>query len=37
MGDIESRLNAVLDEDEIATINDLLGRFGEPEGACSPE
>ena len=37
MGDIESRLSAVLDEDEIATITDLLGRFGEPEGACSPE
>lgn len=37
MADIEGRLGAVLDEDEIATITELLSRFGEPEGACSPE
>jgi DNA-binding MarR family transcriptional regulator len=37
IGDIESRLSAVLDDEEIATITELLARFGEPEGACSPE
>jgi DNA-binding MarR family transcriptional regulator len=37
MGDIEQRLSAVLDEDEIRTVHELLSRFGEPEGACSPE
>jgi len=37
IGDIESRLSAVLDDEEIATITELLARFGEPEGACGPE
>jgi DNA-binding MarR family transcriptional regulator len=37
MDDIEQRLTAVLDDDEISTISELLAKFGEPEGACSPE
>jgi DNA-binding MarR family transcriptional regulator len=35
--DIERRLHAVLSEDEIKTLTELLGRFAEPEGDCTPD
>jgi DNA-binding MarR family transcriptional regulator len=35
--DIERRLGAVLDEEEMKTLVELLGRFAEPEGPCTPE
>ena len=36
--DIESRLGAVLSDDEIKTLTELLGRLGEPaDGHCTPD
>jgi DNA-binding MarR family transcriptional regulator len=35
--DIERRLSAVLNEDEIKTLTELLGRFAQAEGDCTPD
>ena len=35
--DIERRLTAVLDEDEIKTLGELLARFSEVDGNCTPD
>ena len=35
--DIERRLGAVLSDEEIKTLTELLGRLGNPDGQCTPE
>jgi len=35
--DIERRLRAVLDEEELKTLAELLGRFTELEASCTPD
>lgn len=35
--DIERRLSAVLSDDEIATLNELLGRLSDAQGDCTPD
>jgi DNA-binding MarR family transcriptional regulator len=35
--DIERRLSAVLSDEEIKTLTELLGRLGNPDGQCTPD
>ncbi len=35
--DIERRLSAVLEEDEMRTLSELLGRLGERDADCTPD
>ena len=35
--DIERRLGAVLSDEEIKTLTELLGRLGNPDGECTPD
>jgi len=35
--DIERRLGAVLSDEEIKTLTELLGRLGNPDGQCTPD
>jgi MarR family 2-MHQ and catechol resistance regulon transcriptional repressor len=37
IADIEERLGAVLDEEEMETLADLLGRFNDRDESCSPD
>jgi DNA-binding MarR family transcriptional regulator len=37
IGDIERRLAAVLSEDEMKKLSELLGRLSESDGECSPD
>jgi DNA-binding MarR family transcriptional regulator len=37
IADIEERLGAVLDEAEMDTLAELLGRFSKPDESCAPE
>jgi hypothetical protein len=37
IADIEERLGAVLDDAEMDTLAELLGRFSEPDESCAPE
>lgn len=35
--DVDRRLGAVLSDEEIKTLTELLGRLGEPQGDCTPD
>jgi DNA-binding MarR family transcriptional regulator len=37
IADIEERLGAVLDDAEMDTLAELLGRFSKPDESCAPE
>jgi MarR family 2-MHQ and catechol resistance regulon transcriptional repressor len=37
VADIDQQLGAVLNEDEMETLTELLGRFGAPSAGCAPD